>query len=209
MNYIGLIPMNLGQVYPGWFARIIKRIMDIVFSLVVIVLVSPLLVVIAVLIKLDSPGPVIFRQKRIGKNGHPFIIYKFRSMKLSACRRDNYSPTSLSDERITRMGKFLRCVSFDELPQFWNVLKNDMSVVGPRPEMPFIVKNYDGWERKRLIVKPGITGLWQISLDRSRPIHENLQYDFYYIQNMSVLLDSIIILKTIWFAIRKAINFHG
>ena len=112
------------------------------------------------------------------------------------------TPTNLDDNRITPFGKFLRRTSLDELPQIWNVLKGDMSLVGPRPEMPFIVAEYNELLRDRLAVKPGITGLWQISADRGKQIHENIEYDLYYIDNSGFLMDLVIIIRTLYFAIR-------
>jgi exopolysaccharide biosynthesis polyprenyl glycosylphosphotransferase len=183
------------------FTSFMKRSIDLLLSSMILLIMSPILALIALLIKRDSAGPIFFKQVRIGQNGKPFTMYKFRTMHLDAPVY-TYSPTSLQDERITRIGKYLRRTSLDEIPQFFNVLKNDMSIVGPRPEMPFIVEQYNELQRERLLVKPGITGLWQITLDRSKLIHENLDYDFYYIKNISVLLDILIIIKTIWFALR-------
>lgn len=181
--------------------RAMKRLIDIVFSAITLALLAPIFALIAVLIKKDSKGPVFFFQERIGKNGLPFTIIKFRTMTADSPAYAD-SPSGSDDPRITRIGRILRKTSLDELPQFWNVLRNDMSIVGPRPEMPYIVATYDTQQRERLLVKPGITGLWQITLDRSRHIHENLDYDIYYIKNVSVLLDILIMMKTALFAIR-------
>jgi lipopolysaccharide/colanic/teichoic acid biosynthesis glycosyltransferase len=112
----------------------------------------------------------------------------------------DYSPTSTADPRITRIGRFLRRTSLDELPQIMNVLKGEMSLVGPRPEMPFIVEGYNALHRLRLMVKPGITGLWQLSADRASPIHENIEYDLYYIRNRCFFMDLAILLHTVIFA---------
>jgi lipopolysaccharide/colanic/teichoic acid biosynthesis glycosyltransferase len=114
----------------------------------------------------------------------------------------DWTPTTLNDNRITRFGKFLRRTSLDELPQFWNVLKGAMSIVGPRPEMPFIVEMYTPLQRDRLEAKPGITGLWQISADRGKQIHDNIEYDLYYIENCGFILDLVIVIRTVYFAIR-------
>jgi lipopolysaccharide/colanic/teichoic acid biosynthesis glycosyltransferase len=139
-------------------------------------------------------------QKRVGKNGKLFNIYKFRSMYTSTPQYD-VSPTQSSDPRITRLGKFLRRTSLDELPQLINVFLGDMTLVGPRPEMPFIVDRYGDQHRRRLQVVPGITGLWQLSADRALPIHENMEYDLYYIRNRTFFMDIAILLHTLLFAI--------
>jgi len=197
---IGNIPfIKTDDFEIGIMTAILKRILDVVLSVIILIILSPLFALIAILIKKDSRGPVFFSQTRIGKNGVPFTIYKFRTMK-SNVPKYGYSPTTSDDSRMTKFGRFLRKTSIDELPQFWNVIKNDMSIVGPRPEMPFIVKQYNAQQRDRLLVKPGITGLWQITLDRSKLIHENLDYDIYYMKNVSLLLDILIIIKTIIFA---------
>jgi lipopolysaccharide/colanic/teichoic acid biosynthesis glycosyltransferase len=150
---------------------------------------------------MDSKGPVFFRQDRVGKNGKIFQIYKFRSMLTDT---DPYSvnPSDQNDPRITSVGRFLRKTSLDELPQIINVLKGDMSFVGPRPEMQFIVAEYDEIHKERLKVLPGITGLWQLSGDRKKAIHENMDYDLYYIRNASFFLDVAILIQTLIFAFR-------
>ncbi len=173
-----------------------KRLMDIVIAGLLTLLSLPLWIVIPAVIKLDSKGEVFFIHERIGLNGMPFRIYKFRTM-YSSTDPYAYSPDGSGDRRITRVGRFLRQTSMDELPNLLNVLKGDMSIVGPRPEMPFIVEQYREWQKKRLTVKPGITGLWQILGRKDIPLHDNLEYDFYYIKNRSLLLDVIILLRTI------------
>ena len=179
----------------------IKRGFDVIFSVIALVILSPLIVIISILIKRDSKGPVIFKHERVGKKGKFFEMHKFRTMYVDT-PKFAYCPDNSNDPRITKFGRFLRKTSVDELPQFWNVLKGNMSVVGPRPEMPFIVDTYNELQRERLAVKPGITGLWQISTDRGGQIHDDIDYDLYYIENMSILLDVVIILRTIAFAIR-------
>lgn len=174
----------------------LKRTLDIIIAVTAVVLLFPVWILMPGLIKLDSKGSVFFIHERIGLNGRPFRIYKFRTMTTTADPYA-YSPGQRNDTRITRVGRFLRQTSLDELPNLLNVLKGDMSIVGPRPEMPFIVENYEEWQKKRLTVKPGITGLWQILGRKDIPLQENLEYDFYYIRNRSFLLDIIIILKTI------------
>jgi exopolysaccharide biosynthesis polyprenyl glycosylphosphotransferase len=187
-----------------WHYRIAKRMVDVIVSSLALLLIAPLLVFIALLIKLDSPGPALFIQKRVGRNGEFFSIYKFRSMYTDAQKYD-FSPTMSSDPRITRIGRFLRRTSLDELPQLINVFLGSMSLVGPRPEMPFIVQDYTSEHRQRLQVIPGITGLWQISADRAFLIHENIQYDLYYIRNRSFFMDIAILVHTLIFAIRRGI----
>lgn len=173
-----------------------KRIFDIAVSLSVIILTLPIWFLIMLAIKLETNGPAFFRQERVGKNGKIFEIIKFRTM-YSDTSKFEYSPSNPNDKRITNVGKFLRKTSLDEFPQFLNILKGDMSMVGPRPEMPFIVEKYKSWERQRLKVKPGLTGLWQIMGRKDLPLHESLEYDFYYIKNQSLLLDMSILIKTI------------
>lgn len=178
-----------------------KRAIDIVVSLVALLLVSPVLVATALAVKFSSPGPVIFRQQRVGHEGRLFGMYKFRTMHVEspkyAC-----SPMRGDDPRITRVGRILRHTCIDELPQLLNVLRGQMSLVGPRPEMPFIVEKYGMEHRKRLTVKAGITGLWQLSADRMSPIHENISYDLYYVKHRSILMDAAILLHTLLFAFR-------
>ena len=166
----------------------IKRYIDLSLAVVLLFLLLPVIGIIALAIKIDSKGPVFFRQDRVGKDGKIFQIYKFRSMLTDA---DPYSvnPSDQNDPRITRAGRFLRKTSLDELPQIINVLKGNMSFVGPRPEMPFIVAEYNEIHRERLRVLPGITGLWQLSGDRKKAIHENMDYDLYYKRNVSFFLD--------------------
>ena len=178
-----------------------KRLFDIFFSLFVLILASPVFIISALLIKKESKGPALFKQERIGFNGKPFRMIKFRTMHQDVSQ-DAPTPESPYDSRITRIGRYLRRYSLDELPQFLNVLRGEMSVVGPRPEMPFIVEEYGPMERERLTVKPGITGLWQISYFRKGAIHENLEYDLFYIENKSMLLDFVIISLT-GFAVMK------
>ncbi|MFH0881799.1 MAG: sugar transferase [bacterium] len=179
----------------------VKRVFDLVASSLVLIVLSPVVVPILVGVRIGSDGPIIFRQKRVGERGKLFTMYKFRSMYSSASPY-NLSPNSQDDERITPIGRFLRRTSLDELPQLLNVIKGNMSLVGPRPEMPFIVEQYNDLQRIRLAVKPGITGLWQLSLDRTLPIHLNLDYDLYYIHNRSLLLDLTILWRTLFLAMR-------
>ncbi|MCD6219278.1 sugar transferase [Candidatus Calescamantes bacterium] len=194
LDGIPIYSLGIGSI-SGW-SKILKRAMDFTFSLIGIIISLPLWIIIPISIKLDSRGPVFFIQERVGEKGRIFTMLKFRTMR-SDVHPFDYAPRSPDDPRITRVGRVIRRMSLDELPQLINVLKGDMSLVGPRPEMPFIVKKYQDWQRKRLEVKPGITGLWQIMGRKDLPLHENLEYDFYYIKNQSLLLDFVILIKTI------------
>lgn len=186
--------------------RLGKRITDIILSFTLLTLGVPLFIIISLLIKLNSKGPIFFTQKRTGYKGREFTILKFRTMKVNAPKYE-HSPNCIHDKRLTKVGKYLRKTSLDEIPQFINVLKNDLSIVGPRPEMPFKVKDYTEKERKRLSVKPGVTGLWQLYGDRSKPIHEVLEYDLEYIENRSMWLDiKIILLSFIHIIITPLLN---
>jgi exopolysaccharide biosynthesis polyprenyl glycosylphosphotransferase len=183
--------------------KILKRLIDIFISFFVLILMSPVLFITAVLIKLTSKGPVFYIQERVGKNYNNFNLFKFRSMIPDAELDSGPAWADLNDPRVTPLGRFMRKTRLDEVPQFINVLKNDMSVVGPRPERPFFVeqlKKEIPYYSKRIRIKPGITGWAQVkhtydsSLD---DVKEKLQYDFYYIENMSLNLDFKIIVNTI------------
>lgn len=182
--------------------RIIKRTFDIVFSLIIIILTLPLWLLIALLIKLTSPGPVLYVQERVGLDGKHFQLYKFRSMKVDAEKETGPKRSTPDDNRKTWIGKILRRTSLDELPQFWNVLRGDMSVVGPRPERPFFVEQFQGkipryLERHR--VKTGMTGWAQVNgLRGDAPIEERTKYDIYYVENWSLVFDLKIISKTLY-----------
>lgn len=200
MDYI---PVTRPRVSTSLYATCVKGILDFVFAALLLLLLSPLFLLLAVLIYLDSPGCVLFRQVRVGKNGKDFNIYKFRTMYTDV-PTEGFSPTTEHDPRITRVGRILRKTSMDELPQLLNILRGEMSFVGPRPEQKMIVEEvYTFHEKQRWLVKPGITGLWQISRDRNRPIHENLQHDFTYIQHISFCTDIKIICQTIRVIVRS------
>lgn len=181
--------------YDSFSSRVVKRSFDVAVSAAVLLLTGPFFLASGMLIKRDTPGPVFFRQTRIGKDGRPFEMIKFRTMHLAQCG-DEHAPNNETDPRITKVGRILRRYSLDEMPNFINVLRGEMSVVGPRPEMPFIVASYGPEHRERLRAKPGITGLWQISYARQTAIHDNLDYDLYYIENQSLLLDLVIVALT-------------
>ncbi|PKO22371.1 MAG: sugar transferase [Chloroflexi bacterium HGW-Chloroflexi-1] len=187
--------------------RLIKRLLDLAVAALSLTLAAPLMLLIGLAIKLDSPGPVFFRQQRVGENGKLFTIFKFRSMKADAeaCQQeaitvgeeDQVLHKRPDDPRVTRVGRILRHSSLDELPQLLNVLKGDMSLVGPRPELPWLVDHYETWQRKRFAVPPGITGWWQINGRSDRPMHLHTDDDLYYIQHYSPLMDLQILLRTI------------
>lgn len=189
------------------FLLFLRRIFDLFGSLILIVLFSPVLILITGLIRLDSPGPALYRQIRSGLNGRKFILYKFRSMIEDAekkqCELTEYNLMQgpvfkmKNDPRVTRVGRFLRKTSLDEFPQLFNVLKGDMSFVGPRPPIPEEVEKYKGWQRRRLSMKPGITGLWQVSGRNRIDFQEWMRLDLEYIDNWSLWLDLKILLKTI------------
>ena len=194
------------------YQRILKRAMDIVISFLALLVSSPICAAIAIAIRADSPGPAIFCQPRAGENGKSFTMYKFRSMVVGAekLERDlvenainhNQSFKMPDDQRVTRVGRFLRRTSLDELPQFWNILKGDMSIVGPRPELPVLVEHYEPWQRKRFGVPQGLTGWWQIHDRSDKPMYWHTEDDLYYLQNYSLLLDLRIMALTAWAAIR-------
>ncbi len=185
----------------SFFYKFVKRFFDIILALIGFIISLPIFIIISILIIKDSKGPIIFNQRRIGLNGKPFKLFKFRSMYIDTPKYA-HCPISASDPRITKIGKWLRKTSLDELPQIINILKGDMSLVGPRPEMPFIVEKYNSIEKNRLLVKPGLTGLWQVSPHRNAEINHNLEYDFYYIENQNLVLDLVIIIMTAVFAVR-------
>lgn len=174
----------------------VKRVCDFLLSFASLLVFAPFWLLIVILIHLDSQGKAIFKHTRIGKDGKPFTLYKFRTM-YQGVKDQELAPQNPRDDRVTRVGRFLRRTSLDEVPQLLNILKGEMSLVGPRPEMPFIVEHYRPIERKRLLVKPGLTGIWQIMGRKDLPLHHNLEFDFYYILHRSFLLDFVIILKTV------------
>lgn len=173
-----------------------KCIIDIFVSLVMVAILLPVFAIIALAIRLTSKGPAIFKQERAGKNGQPFTFYKFRTMKLNA---DPFgpSPKSGDDPRLTRIGKFLREYSLDELPQLFNVLKGDMSIIGPRPLYVSQMAEWDKRQKKRLLAKPGLTGLAQISGRGQLTREEKLQLDVKYVESASFFTDIKIVIATI------------
>jgi exopolysaccharide biosynthesis polyprenyl glycosylphosphotransferase len=197
----GVMLAHLSKGRTGFIYEPLKRTLDLIIAGLCLAFLSVPLLVVAALVKLTSPGPILFQQHRVGRHGRLFPIYKFRTMFRDAPAYA-YSPKHGNDPHITPLGRFLRKTSFDELPQLLNVLLGDMSLVGPRPEMPFIVEQYTPLQRQRLSVKPGITGLWQLSADRASLIHEHMEYDLYYVRNRSVFIDLAILLHTLLFAAR-------
>jgi lipopolysaccharide/colanic/teichoic acid biosynthesis glycosyltransferase len=203
------------QAGPTRMYRIIKRILETILSLILLLLLAPAFLLISLAIRWDTPGPALFRQTRIGKDGKPFTFYKFRSMYCNidrnahhaflaafvngeldghSIRRDVFKP--LQANQVTRVGRFLRKKSLDELPQLINVVKGDMSFIGPRPNIPAEVDAYKDWHRKRLAVLPGITGLAQINGRSSILFDQIARYDIYYVDNESLGLDLRIVLET-------------
>lgn len=184
-------------------SKLIKRIFDFFISLTIILILSPILILIYVIIKFSSKGPVFYKQIRVGKEGKEFNIYKFRSMILESEKSGPIWASGKDDPRVTKIGKFIRKTHLDELPQFINVLKNDMSIVGPRPERPFFVEKLMQeipYYYKRLSVKPGITGWAQVKHTYDSSLEDvkiKLKYDFYYIENMSLKLDFKIMIITV------------
>jgi exopolysaccharide biosynthesis polyprenyl glycosylphosphotransferase len=197
----GVMLARKATLRPRRLYQAAKRGMDIAASGFLLLALAPLLGVAALAVALTSSGPVIFEQSRAGRDGVLFDMYKLRSMYAESDRYA-YSPKSGRDPRITPVGRFLRHTCVDELPQLVNVLRGEMSLVGPRPEMPFIVEQYEELHRRRLAVKPGLTGLWQLSGDRSSLIHENISYDLYYVRHCNFLMDAAILLHTLVFAFR-------
>ena len=188
--------------------RWVKRAFDFVVSLIVLVMILPVLGLVALAIKLDDPeGPVFFKQERVGEGGKLFKMYKFRSMVVNAealatavsqvDAAGNVIHKVRNDPRVTRIGRLIRKTSLDELPQFINVIKGEMSLVGPRPELPRIVDTYESWQHERFHAPQGITGWWQVTGRSDKPCHLNTDQDLYYIRNYSILLDIKIMLMTI------------
>jgi lipopolysaccharide/colanic/teichoic acid biosynthesis glycosyltransferase len=176
---------------------LIKAIIDQTLGWLAVMALSPLFWLIAGLIRLETPGPAFFRQVRIGKDGRPFVAYKFRSMVDNAAAMGLGLNVARNDTRITRMGNFLRHTSLDELPQLFNVIAAEMSLVGPRPTLAYQVARYDEVQRRRLLVRPGITGWAQINGRNAVPWEERLKLDVWYVDNWSLRLDFFILLRTI------------
>ena len=207
LDQLGTLPMLTFSAAPhDEFRLVIKRVADVVLAGVALVLVAPLMALIAALIKLTSPGPAIFSQERCGLNGRRFLFYKFRSMcdnaealkvELAHLNEKQTAFKIANDPRLTPVGRWLRKFSIDEWPQLWNVLRGDMSLVGPRPPVPQEVEQYKGWQRRRLRMRPGLTCLWAVCGRDKLDFDTWMRLDMEYIDNWSLVLDWKIILKTI------------
>ncbi|MCL4370152.1 MAG: sugar transferase [Chloroflexi bacterium] len=206
VNGLPLLAVRSGPQIRGW-NLFVKRVLDVTVGVTLLTVLSPVLVLVAVAIKLDSPGPVLFRQTRVGRDGIAFTLYKFRSMKQGAEEEldqvlhmnEVTGPIFKirNDPRMTAVGRLLRRTSLDEIPQLLNVLYGDMSLVGPRPPLPQEVQKYEEWHLRRLEVSPGITGLWQVSGRSEVPFDEMVMLDIYYVENWSLGMDISILLRTI------------
>ncbi|MGQ9489221.1 MAG: undecaprenyl-phosphate glucose phosphotransferase [Anaerolineae bacterium] len=203
----GIPLISIKQSALTGFNYTLKRAVDLIISGLAIILLAPVWLLVALAIRLDSPGPILFRQERIGRHGKPFILYKFRSMyqdaeaRLEELRARNEAGGPLfkmrADPRRTRVGRIIRKTSLDELPQLINVLRGEMSLVGPRPGLASEVAQYQDWHRKRLEVLPGITGLWQVSGRSNLTFDEMVMLDIYYAENWSLSMDLRIMLRTV------------
>jgi exopolysaccharide biosynthesis polyprenyl glycosylphosphotransferase len=207
-DFAGIPMLDLRASAIDEYQRMIKRAFDLIFGLTALVLALPLMAFAALLVFLGDGMPILFQQTRVGENGRLFNMLKFRTMVRNAEqlqgqveKRDTDGKLlhkSKEDPRVTRAGKFLRRFSLDELPQFINVVRGDMSLVGPRPEMPYLVEKYQPWQRKRFAIPPGITGWWQVNGRSDKPMHFHTEDDLYYIANYSIWLDILILMRTIW-----------
>ncbi len=213
-TYSGIPVIEISQRIDRSINLVFKRIIDIIGAIIGLIILLPFFIALAVIIKLSSKGPVFYKQTRIGKNGKPFEFYKFRSMTvddfedkerqgqmiefIKAKDSQKIGGTKIINiSRVTGIGKFIRKTSIDELPQLINVLKGDMSLVGPRPCLPYEYENYDEWHKKRVAVTPGCTGVWQVSGRSDVSFNDSVVLDLYYINNMSPWLDFQLILKTV------------
>jgi exopolysaccharide biosynthesis polyprenyl glycosylphosphotransferase len=202
----GLTVLGVNPVRFSRSSWLLKRALDVTLAVTALVLLLPLLPVLALAIRLDSPGPVFFAQERLGRNGRRFRLFKLRTMvqdaeeRVEELRAESAHTAWLMlahDPRVTRLGRFLRMTSIDELPQLWNVLRGDMSLVGPRPMPPDTDREITGWGRRRLDLTPGITGLWQVLGRTSIPFEEMLKLDYLYVTNWSVWGDLRLLLRTV------------
>lgn len=207
-DFAGIPMLDLRAGALSDYQLLIKRGFDLVCGLIALLLTLPVMAAIALVIWLDDGSPILFRQKRVGENGRIFEMYKFRTMvkdaeKLQALVEQKDEDGNLihkteNDPRVTRTGRFLRRFSLDELPQLFNIVMGTMSLVGPRPEMPYLVEKYQPWQRKRFAVPPGLTGWWQVNGRSDKPMHLNTEDDLYYINNYSLFLDIQILIRTLW-----------
>ena len=207
-DFAGVPMLDLRAPALSEYQRLVKRGFDLLFGVLVMILALPLMALISLLILIFDGRPIFFLQKRVGENGRIFEMYKFRTMvknadqlKESVLQTDaggNSIHKNEDDPRITGLGHFLRRLSLDELPQLFNVAMGNMSLVGPRPELPFLVEKYQAWQRKRFAVPPGMTGWWQVNGRSERVMHLHTEDDLYYINNYSIWLDIQILIRTIW-----------
>jgi sugar transferase (PEP-CTERM system associated) len=194
-----------------WSQKIFKRLIDLVLSSLMLIVLSPFIILVVIIIKLDSKGPVLFSQERVGEKHNPYMVHKFRSMRSDAEKETGPVWAKENDDRITRVGNFIRKWRIDEIPQLWNVLKGEMSFVGPRPERDHFVKQLTEripYYGERFSVKPGLTGWAQVSYGYGSTVEdaiEKLNYDLFYIKNMSVLMDLMIVVRTV----KTVIFGHG
>lgn len=191
------------------FYRAVKKFLDVTASFLGLVLLSPLLLAVSILIKIDSRGPIIFRQKRIGRNGKVFEIYKFRSMCVGAEKTGSGVYSGKGDARVTRIGKILRATSIDELPQLLNILKGEMSFVGPRPPLtyhPWKYEEYTDFQKRMFEVRPGITGWAQVNGRKDVEWHKRIELNVWYVDHMSLLLDIKIMFMTAFKVLTNADN---
>jgi len=211
-DFVGLPMMDLRAPALSESQRLLKRVFDVLITVLILAPLVPVMALVVLSILLDDGRPILFRQKRAGENGRVFKMYKFRTMLKGADKMQaqvsqmddsgNLIHKHKDDPRVTRVGRILRRYSLDELPQFFNVLRGTMSLVGPRPEMPSLVKNYQPWQRKRFSIPQGMTGWWQIHGRSDKPMHLHTEDDLYYIQNYSIWLDIEILIKTVWVVLR-------
>lgn len=175
-----------------------QRVFDLVVAVIALAMSAPVMLVALVAIRLEGSGPLFYRQRRVGRYGRCFMLYKLRTMHADLCG-DGLKPEGGCDPRITRVGRVLRRTSIDELPQLLNVLRGDMAIVGPRPEQPFLVRRYEKWQHLRHLIKPGITGLWQITCRSTIPLHEPeaTRVDLEYIRTASLATDARIMIRTV------------
>jgi exopolysaccharide biosynthesis polyprenyl glycosylphosphotransferase len=207
-DFAGIPMLDLRASAIDDYQRMMKRAFDVFFGIIALILALPLMVVSALMVFLEDGFPILYRPKRVGENGRLFEMLKFRTMVRNAEQMQsqvekhdadgNVIHKSMDDPRVTKVGRLLRRYSLDELPQFINVVRGDMSLVGPRPEMPYLVEKYQPWQRKRFAIPPGITGWWQINGRSDRPMHLHTEDDLYYIQNYSLWLDILILMRTVW-----------
>ncbi len=205
-EFAGVPMITLRQPTLEPFERQVKRSFDLVAGTFIFVLTLPLMALVAIAIRLDSPGPVLFKQQRVGENGRLFSMYKFRSMVAGAEQMETTMVKEVQerhllnkqpdDPRVTRAGRLLRRTSLDEIPQLLNVLKGEMSLVGPRPELPWLVEQYEAWQWQRFGVPQGITGWWQVNGRSDQPMYLHSEEDLFYIQHYSLLLDIQILWRT-------------